>query len=209
MRPVGHDDVVKQSLFEEMRRGHAAPRIVFQRTFFHLRQQVALPVRRQCTECRLVCRFGFLIQRLQAKPPGCPLPRHVLRAEAVLNIVQQFRVDQPSDRNRRPVHRGCGTISAAIVSTIANSWLEKKRGVRGTASLRSITRRVCLFQDGVWRFASTSYISRGSDQASWWSRSSPSAASPAKARPVKLGGAGSGGPSTRFWLQFRQPPMAR
>ena len=37
----------------------------------------------------------------------------------------------------------------------------------------------------------------------------PNAARPARASPVKEGGAGSGGPAWRFWVQFRQPPMLR
>ena len=40
-------------------------------------------------------------------------------------------------------------------------------------------------------------------------RCSASAASPASARPVKLGGAGSGGPLRTFCVQLRQPPMLR
>jgi hypothetical protein len=70
---------------------------------FHLQQQVDLLVRRQGMECRPMRRPGFRIQGLQSALPRCPLPRHVLGSEAVLDIVQQFRVDQRGDRDRRPV----------------------------------------------------------------------------------------------------------
>ena len=208
MRPIGMHDVVQQALLEERRRRHPAPGAVMRIARCIALQHAILPRAIERVKCGPVQRPRLGVERAQPTPP-CLALRAACRQRGSRRGARASACRRPA-----PLPGSAGDAPAAarcapaIASSVLNSSAVKNRGSREHGEtlidhaprLRVPRRRLALREHVVAGIA----LSHRDDR-----RADPSAASPARARPVKLGGAGIGGPFSRFWRQLRQPPMLR
>ena len=102
MGVIKGDDVRKQPLGEKGRRWHLAPFAFGQRALLDRPQQRVLLGRIERGEADIVPTPGLGIDRLQPALPGLTQRRQAEIAVAVAAVLEQLRVDQCRQRNRRP-----------------------------------------------------------------------------------------------------------
>ena len=196
------------ALLEERARGHAAPGCVLQLALLHPRQQGVLRRASKLERTVPVRRLRLRIQCTQPRPPRLPLRRHPGVAVPSPWSRSSLMIDQGGDRNRRAMSR----LRHDAGGNRGHQWQIPRRS--GTAARRAVpgggrsTRRVCLVPGR--RLALAEHVVAGKAvRHRGGPPTGPKRARPASARPVKLGGAGNGGPFRTVWRQLRQPPMFR
>ncbi len=152
-----------------------------------------------------LARFG--IERRQRRAPRIALREQRLEAITVDRATEHLFVDIGRQRHRVPIGR-------LRDDAIANGG--QGRPFVGGEEPRAGMHRKPLGDGPTRRLIPRQGVALVQDIVAWKTighRSalsiSVSAAMPPSARPAKLGGAGMGGPSTTFWRQFFQPPIAR
>ena len=155
----------------------------------------------------------FCIERAQPDAPRLALARQTRMAVAIGCIAEELMVDERGDGDRQP---GVRLRHNARSNRVECCELLSASENLGSDPMREARidhpPRLCVPRG---RVTLREHIVSGKPaafcavQASGCFLKRFRAASAASARPVKLGGAGSGGPFRTFWLQLRQPPILR